>query len=939
MTTKNLPESGADILAAPLSVEGVDDSDLEGYVSREILRNGTRIIIPYWPSPLNDDELWITLLQNGTEQRLYTEFLDPPQANFLYFRLTPQHLANDGIAFLSYKVWKASGGTPDPSPPRKLTIDHTPLLSLDEPRFPHATLWGYLNNKTVPPLTSGATVALPASTGIALRGDTARVHWKGYLSKNGSTDPVAGTEGVFDKQLLQQDVDQGYEQVVPFDPYIQLLYDDDSALAYWQLYRGGQLIGESKKSLVKIDRVTPGESGLAGQTAQGDTKMALKYVPKKNRPASTEISEAGPLSVITIDTLADGFVAKSVLDSGNLTLNFVRPEDEYDRDEFDVLYGVRGETLAPYDQTIQLGPIAGRPPVNVPFQLPARLFPELPTPAAPTTYVVQIQLYKDSGGNADPSNLLEFVIDQTAPFNTKNPRREVRPTPTPVFVNRPLDAQVTVNEAWMTANPNVSATVNVSYALRRLDDNLRVALLAGTTRVEVFNGTVPANGAFTFASSLLRQLPNGRVNIVYDWTDLPGNQGLESLSAAFLTLAVAQRPVLNKAPLVPITDPGYATPIYLDDLASGITAIVENAFIQNAEPGDQIFLTIEDANDATLFHETAAQPWAGANLTFPLTYADLAKVFDDADEPKSVTIKSTITRTGMVPPNPESPDATFTLAFDYAGPDNPDLPDLINPNLQLPVVTGDSGTPNELLPGDRDKAGKFKVVFALTDPPITPEQTAKCYINDVFIADYIPFADQDEFEVTIPANIISSLTPPEVQAHWTIQKTGSDKNIMQSRDRRVLVGGIPITLPLPTIRIRNPANRDFIECYGMISPTSNYILGLQIPKDSLLPPGKTITAHFAAYSDPGGNTLIPNTEDSKDYVIKAANEADVAPIGSPAIFKAAQPVRGAVAYGKYWYTTDINGSQTSVPVIKQLDTISNSFNYCDQTAVPAAPGP
>ncbi|MFJ7281525.1 hypothetical protein [Pseudomonas sp. NPDC099000] len=934
MAAKKLSASDAGILAAPLSVEGIDDSDTDGHVPLDILRNGTRIVIPYWPSPLNNDELWISLFRNEVEQRLYTEFYSPPQPAFLYFRLTPQHLATDGVVFLSYKVWKGAGGIPDPSPERKLTINHAAPLLLKEPTFPHATLWGYLNNKTVPPLISGVTVAIPDSVSSALPGDIAKVHWQGYLSLNGSGPPVVNTYGAFDKRLQQQDIDKGYEQIIPFDPHIKPLPDNDSALVHWQLFRSGRLVGESQKGLVKIDRVTPGESGPFGLSTQGEMKMALQMLPPKPRPFSIGVKENGPFSTIAIDTLADNLIAKSVLDSGSLIVNLARTPDEDELDDLDVLVRVKGTTFGDPVGVVPLGPIADRPAGTIPISINAIHFPELPTPVEPTTYELMLKVYKGGGGIEDPSNIVEVVIDKVAPFDIKNPPRQVRPTPPPVFVNRPADAQVTVNEAFMMVNTNLNLTVNVGYPQRRLDDKVRVWLRAGTQSVEVWNDVVPATGAISFLSSVLRQFPNGRVNIVQQYEDLPGNQGLESAPVAFLTLALAQRPLANKAPLVPRTDPNYSTPLYLDDVAGGISAIVENAFLQHMETGDMIFVTIEDADDATNFVELPEQTWAGANLTFPLSYADLETVFADADEPKRIMIKHTITRTGMTP-NVESPEAIFTLAFDYAGPTNPDLPDLVNRDMQLPTVTGASSTANSLLPGDRDKAGKFKVVFGLNDPPITPDQTAKCYINNVFITDYVPFTDEIEFEVTISAGIISALPTPEVQAHWTIQKSGIDKNVMISRNQAVAVGGIPIPLPLPTIRIRNPDNRDFIECFGMISPTSGYILGLLIPKDPLLPPGRIIKAHFEAHRNATGTDLIPGTIDAQDYTIKAADVPDVAPVGSPVIFKAAQPIRGAIAYGKYWYTTDINGMQSSEPVIKRLDTISNSFNYCDGTATPA----
>lgn len=943
MTMKTATDRSIGILASPLSVEGIDDNDLDGYVPRNILLNGTRIIIPYWPGPEPQDELWIDLNQGGTVTRIYEEFYSPPQPSFLYFNLTPAHLATDGVALLSYVIWKGGGGIPEPSPERKLTIDHAPILVLNEPTFPHATVWGYLNNKTVPPLTSGATVLIPTANSPAAVGDKAKLYWQGYSSLNGSGPPVPGTYGDWEITLEPKHINGHWLFVVPFDSNVRPLIANASAIAHWQLFKGGRLVGESKKGLVKIDRVTPGESGPSGLSTQGDGNMAIKIVPRTARPDSNGVKNIDPLADIAIDTLADGLIAKSVLDTGFVTINFTRTAEEFDQDELELEYGVKGQTLTLWDQKILLGPVAGRPVGTIPIQLPASLFPELPAPATPTTYEVEFELYKAGGGINEPTNRLEFVIDKTAPFGSKRSDNAgntvvtlVVPTPTPQFVNPPSDAQRTITEAWLAepANANLNFTVNVGYPLRRLDDNLRVWLISGAQRVEVWNAAVPASGAFTIANTVLRTFPNGRVKIQYQWKDLPGNDSRESAASDVLTLALAQPPVSTKGPLVPKTDPNYTTALYLDDFAGGITAIVESAFITNAEPGDEIFITIEDATDATNYVNLTSQPWvANTNLTFALTYTDLSQIFNDADEPKMANIWYEIVRPGI--PNAESPIQLITLAFDYAGPTNPDLPDLTNRDIVLPVVTGDSNTANNLRPGDRNSPGKFKVTLAIGQPPITSAELAKCYINGQFVGELTPFVDVVEFEVSVSADIISSLPIGTVDAYWTIQKTGSDKNVMKSRIQPVTVAGAAIPLPLPTIRVRSPALRDYIECYGMISPTSNMVLGLQIKKDSLLPPGKTITAHFAAYRDQAGTDLIPGTEDSKDYVIKAADVPDVAPVASAAIFKLAQPFIGAIAYGKYWYTTDINGQQSSEPVIKRVDNITSNFNYCDLTPAPA----
>jgi hypothetical protein len=166
------------VLALPLSVEGVDNGDPAGHVPREILKTGTRIVIPYWPDPQPNDRLWVVKRQNSVEDTIYNvKYTTPLSIEFLYFDLTPEHLAVDGNMFLYYKIWKGDGGNGDPSPERQLTIDHTPLLTFSEPFAVHATYWGYLNNKTDPPLTSGATLRVRPLTNIATPGDSAVISW------------------------------------------------------------------------------------------------------------------------------------------------------------------------------------------------------------------------------------------------------------------------------------------------------------------------------------------------------------------------------------------------------------------------------------------------------------------------------------------------------------------------------------------------------------------------------------------------------------------------------------------------------------------------------------------------------------------------------------------------------------------------------------------
>jgi hypothetical protein len=937
----HVQSAGGGVLAKPLTVEGVDDNDLEGHVSRDILQLGTKIVIPYWPAPEPKDELWIIWVQNGQETNLYEKLYPVPLSDvFLYFDLTPQHLKNDGVAHLYYKIWKASGGIDDPSPKRQLTIDHTPLIILDEPSFPQANDWGYLNNRSDPPMTSGATIRVPSLTNIALPGDQAKVQWQGYSSLNGSGPPVPGTFGVWERTLQVQDIANGFDLVVPFESYISRLFNNDSAVVVYQIFQGGRLVAESSEGVVKIDRATSGGSGPSNINATGDTEMAMKLLPPKPRPISTH---SGIASIdIAVDTLADESIPIVVLESGKLIVKLTRPLDEDNLDNVDLYYAKAGGDIGDPKYTVELGDIADRPSGTIPIEFPADDFTEDAQPPEPTRWQVKLIMYKGSGGVDDPSNVVEFNIDRTAPFEVKFPtRRKGPPAPTPTLTNGPSDALRTINEAWLAANANLEFTVNVAYPLRRLDDVLEVHLTAGGVDLEVFNAAVGATGAFTVASSELRGLPNGRVNIHYFWTDLPGNRSASSTSAAVLTLALALDPVLNKRPLVPVTDPDGATAIYLDDFAgSGVLGIVERLPIDNAEPGDQIKFYIDEPGNQPNYIVFGPQPLADVDLNFPIPYDNgLADIFGASTDPMEVRAYVELER-GTPITAFASPILNFWLDLYPPGGLYPELPDLTNPAFQLPVVTGQSQTPNVLEPGDRDKAGKFKVVLALTDPPIAPSETVKCYVNNQLVGDFSPFNNADEFEVPILATVIAALPTPSVLAHWTRQKTGIDKNVIRSPSQTVTVQGRRIDLQPPIIRVRNPAVRDFIECFAMLQPvtTATWTLSMTIPKDPTnLPTGTIITVHFAAYTDAAGTNLITGTDVSNSHTILDAATPDVATVADAAVFKLAQPFRNTVAYGKYWYTANISGTQSSIPIIKQMDNISNSFEYCDRTAAVAAP--
>jgi hypothetical protein len=265
--SRNSPSNG--IFSAPLSVEGVDDNDLDGHIPRDILLAGTRIKIPRPDDTGPKDQLMVFWVQNSVETLIFdNEYPAGIIDTFVYVPLTPQQMATNGVAHVYYNLWKRGGGNPDLSPLRKLTINHKLPLTFSEPSPVGATTWGYWNNDKIPPLTSGGAVKIPSLLNIALSGYVAVITWRGYQSINGSGTEVEEAFGQWRRTLSDKEIINGFMHEVPFPSYISSLGNYGSAVFICQVFDGSRLVAESKEGLVKIDRITPGTSGPSGLNSQ-----------------------------------------------------------------------------------------------------------------------------------------------------------------------------------------------------------------------------------------------------------------------------------------------------------------------------------------------------------------------------------------------------------------------------------------------------------------------------------------------------------------------------------------------------------------------------------------------------------------------------------------------------------------------------------------------
>ena len=225
-------------------------------------QNGLTAIVPRWDAPSPDgkpNDLYVYLNDREVFHDTYLSPLTQPE-----FRpvIDPKYFSTDGAYRLTYET--VTNGNRAYSDPRDLTVRRLPVVLLPEPGFPAATLWGYLNCSTQPPIWVVVIVRIPLPKKITWRvDDELHLLWSGYKTLNGSGTPLFSHTVI--RKLTAQNVVGDYRfRITNFKKFIAPLEKNASVLAVYSIYRKGVLIAKSAPGLVKIDRAIPGESYYCG---------------------------------------------------------------------------------------------------------------------------------------------------------------------------------------------------------------------------------------------------------------------------------------------------------------------------------------------------------------------------------------------------------------------------------------------------------------------------------------------------------------------------------------------------------------------------------------------------------------------------------------------------------------------------------------------------
>lgn len=173
---------------------------------------------------------------------------------------------------LEVYYWTENGINRQRSPFTSVRVEFDTLIGLLRPRLLNDSDRDFVSCGTVPQPWEGVFLGVDWNAQHFEVGDTVRLYWKSYPSKNGSGEPFEGTDVWFDHRLTTDDRDVGMAriQILPFNPLITLpglVGDFGSAVVSYRLFKASGPTGLSLRKLIYIDLKRPGGGTCLGPSS------------------------------------------------------------------------------------------------------------------------------------------------------------------------------------------------------------------------------------------------------------------------------------------------------------------------------------------------------------------------------------------------------------------------------------------------------------------------------------------------------------------------------------------------------------------------------------------------------------------------------------------------------------------------------------------------
>lgn len=568
----------------------------------------------------------------------------------------------------------------------------------------------------------------------------------------------------------------------------------------------------------------------------------------------------------------------------------------------------------------------------VQFELSTSKIPESPTPAGPTEYFIDYEVY-DGDGNADHSTArTRLLTDLTPPWQTKSPFARRRPPPV-TFVNAPANG--ILDRAWFTANPGgLQCIADVSYPFFDPLDTFTFCFsprsAATSTLTPVFEGPISATGAFTvlldklmaFGSTLLYQ-----INAV---TDRVGNRSLDSVPLRNLEIRLPPAPTLF-APTVPVTGTDGSLPITLANYNPiGTQVFVEIRRPTNGDIGDVLAVSLAGIPLGTVEILDATT----TTLRIELTHDICDAAFGTATEEIVALLSYTLTR-GTDTPIP-SPSTNVFLNLIYPGPELIPEPDLASENLPPVEVRGLTGQLNKIVPADFNSSIIFKFVkwgLDLGDDLIS-QAVVSFFYNGKFMGDQTIDPGEDFCELSVPFQKVADEGLGKKLAYCTLEYPGNPNVVRQKIDTEVTFEAVQVMLQEHVARTFNTDK--VVSCPSLDLVGTDRIWKVTAPAQSIFTTGLSVTLIAQGYEDIEKTKTIgaPHTQ---TYPVGT----DGAAVDFAVPFSYLKGLQGPIVpppgvpdfnYMEVFYETTISGAKFGSPkVLHRVNVRNTSSLFCDGT--------
>jgi hypothetical protein len=639
----------------------------------------------------------------------------------------------------------------------------------------------------------------------------------------------------------------------------------------------------------------------------------------------------------------------------------------------------KGQTLVPRDPTFLVATKfrADQPgdawtfPISFQVSTDGKLVDEFESTGAYKAYELAFVIY-DAFENEDTSGpFVEALVDLTAPYQRQPGPSGAKARPLRLTLGAGFPA--TIDDAWLVDPANAGGLqLTIPNAYTKFEANkdaVNFYISTHTTfslmqaETPAYSGPVPANGIISIPLGFLEDLNEGLHYYSYVLTDLPGNISNNAPITSLFSRVKTPKPILA-VPRIPITN-GGTVPITFNMVATTpSTVIMEIDHPLNSIPGDRIipYLVSTEAGPIALPEQVIPPAGTPGPLRFELDYLTLAPLFGDPNKDSETELEYYYElERSTIKPNPASTPLQFAVIdFAYAGPEQPNLPDPENPNIDPVVVQGGGNpppAPNTLGPAQAGLNAEMEwPVWVDASRPVTGSEIVKFFYQGKQVGDPVPVRVGDttvrtqlSWETILAEGNGTAAGGDAREAYITIEYPGGNNRMIQTPTTKVDVTAIIINLPVPQViisafqaptgnvvpeRIAASINCPSLDHPVVVNgPKPPYMarqLRIRIRRDTNIPTGATVNLEFEGrVTNQAGGEAIPGTLIMDSKLMPASGDLEFRLTDYEKIRTIQLPSTGQrppTRYARIAYTVNGIPAEVIIPVA----LLNSSLVYCEE---------